>query len=127
MKRMFRSTAGGTVGAIDGLNLFFGALLGANLGSMQHMALYDYGQLIVLLAGTVMVLRMLSTSERRIYMFVTLAFYVAIIAAILLVPKLQPKGMPLDDLHRLVVTLGIWVVFVLAAELSPVREAEPAA
>ena len=124
MKRMFRSTAGGKVGAVDGLNLFFGALLGANLGSMQHMALYDYGQLIVLLAGTVMVLRMLSTSERRTYMLVTLAFYVAIIAAILFVPKLQPKGLPLDDLHRLVVTLAIWVVFVLAAELSPVREAE---
>jgi hypothetical protein len=30
--------------------------------------------------------------------------------------------MPLDDLHRLVVTLGIWVVFVLAAELSPVGD-----
>jgi hypothetical protein len=126
MKGMFRSTAGGKAGAIDGLNLFFGALLGANLGSMQHMHLFDYGQLIVLLAGTVMVLRMLSTSERRIYMFMTLAFYVAIMAAILLVPALQPKGMALDDLHRLVVTLGIWVLFVLASELSPIRDAEPA-
>jgi hypothetical protein len=90
------------------------------------MHLFDYGQLIVLLAGTVMVLRMLSTSERRIYMFMTLAFYVAIMAAILLVPALQPKGMALDDLHRLVVTLGIWVLFVLASELSPIRDAEPA-
>jgi hypothetical protein len=125
MKRIFRSTAGGKAGAIDGLNLFFGALLGANLGSMQRMALYDYGQLIFLLAGTVMVLRMLSTSERRTYMFVTLGFYVLLICAILLVPALQPNGMPLDDLHRLVVTLGIWVVFVLAAELSPVGD-EPA-
>ena len=122
MKQIFQSTAGGKVGAIDGLNLFFGALLGANLGSMQHMALFDYGQLIVLLAGTVMVLRMLSTSERRTYMMLTLAFYVAIIAAILLVPKLQPQGMPIDDLHRLVVTLAIWVLFVLAAELSPVSD-----
>ena len=125
MKRIFRSTAGGKAGAIDGLNLFFGALLGANLGSMQRMALYDYGQLIFLLAGTVMVLRMLSTSERRTYMFVTLGFYVLLICAILLVPALQPNGMPLDDLHRLVVTLGIWGVFVLAAELSPVGD-EPA-
>ena len=125
MKQIFRSTPGGKTGAIDGLNLFFGALLGANLGSMQHMALFDYGQLIVLLAGTVMVLRMLSTSERRIYMLTTLAFYVALVTAILLVPALQPKGLPLDDLHRLVVTLAVWVLFVLAAELSPVREPEP--
>jgi hypothetical protein len=124
MKHIFRNTAGGKVGSVDGLNLFFGALLGANLGSMQHMALYDYGQLIVLLAGTVMVLRMLSTSERRTFMYVTLAIYVAIIAAILLVPKLQPKGMPLDDLHRLVVTLAIWVLLVLGTELFPTSEAE---
>jgi len=126
MKGMLRSTAGGKVGAIDGLNLFFGALLGANLGSIGHMGLFDYGQLIVLLAGTVMVLRMLSTSERRTYMLITLGFYVAIIAAILLVPALQPKGMPIGDLHRLVVTLGIWVLFVLAAELTPVRRDEAA-
>jgi predicted membrane channel-forming protein YqfA (hemolysin III family) len=124
MKHIFRGTAGGKAGAIDGLNLFFGALLGANLGSMQHMALFDYAQLIVLLAGTVMVLRMLSTSERRTYMLITLAFYVAIIAAVLLVPKLQPKGMPLEDLHRLIVTLAIWVVFVLASELTPMHAAE---
>ena len=68
-----------------------------------------------------MVLRMLSTSEQRTYMFVTLAS-VLLISAVLLVPALQPNGMPLDDLHRLVVTLGIWVVFVLAAELSPVGD-----
>jgi uncharacterized membrane protein len=122
MKGILRNTTGGKAGAIDGLNLFFGALLGANLGSMQHMALYDYGQLIFLLAGTVMVLRMLSTSERRTYMLITLAFYVALVGAFLLVPALQPKGMALDDLHRLVVTLAVWVVFVLGAELSPVRE-----
>jgi hypothetical protein len=125
MKSIFRNTAGGKAGAIDGLNLFFGALLGANLGTTQGMRLYDYGMLIVLLAGTVMVLRMLSTYERKVYMFVTLAIYVAIIAAILLVPALQPKGMAIADLHRLVVTLAIWLLFVLGAELSPVQEANP--
>jgi hypothetical protein len=35
VKDLFRSTSGGKAGAIDGLNLFFGALLGANLGSIQ--------------------------------------------------------------------------------------------
>ncbi|HEX6741142.1 MAG TPA: hypothetical protein VF079_05035 [Sphingomicrobium sp.] len=121
MKHFFRNTAGGKAGAIDGLNLFFGALLGANLGTVQGLALFDYVKLIVLLAGTVMVLRMLSTSERRTYMLITLGVYVALIAAILLLPQLQPKGMAAADLHRLVATLGVWVAFVLAAELSPVR------
>jgi len=124
MKDIFRSTPGGKVGAIDGLNLFFGALLGANLGTIQGMGLSDYIKLIVLLAGTVMVLRMLSTSERKRYMVATLLIYVAILAATLLVPKLQPKGMAIADLHRLVATLGIWILFVVASEFMPTRPAE---
>lgn len=48
-------------GAIDGLNLFFGALLGANLGTLDHIRLVEYVQLIVLLAGTVVTVRMVSS------------------------------------------------------------------
>ena len=122
MRKLFRNTAGGKAGAIDGLNLFFGALLGASLGTMQGLELVEYVKLVVLLAGTVMVLRMLSTSERRTYMLAVLGVYVVLIGSILVVPQLQPKGMAIADLQRLVVTLGVWVTFVLAAELSPVRE-----
>lgn len=125
MKDLFRNTPGGKSGAIDGLNLFFGALLGANLGTIQGMSLFDYVKMIVLLAGTVMVLRMISTSERRTYMLVVLGVYVALISTMLLLPSLQPKGMAVGDLHRLVATLGVWVAFVLAAELSPMREPAP--
>jgi len=122
LRDMFRNTPGGKEGAVDGLNLFFGALLGANLGTMQALGLYEYVQLIFLLAGTVMVLRMISTSERRGFMLGVLAVYVLLIVGMLMLPKLQPKGMSPGDLHRLVATLGVWVVFVLATELSPMRE-----
>ncbi len=121
----FRSTAGGKAGAIDGLNLFFGALLGANLGTMQSMGLWDYAKLIFLLAGTVMVIRMVSTSERRTYMLVNVVLYVILIGGILLIPAFQPKGMAVADLYRLAATLGIWVAFVLAAEFTPVSEKDP--
>ena len=124
MKKYFRSTEGGKVGAIDGLNLFFGALLGANLGTMQGMGLFDYGKMIVLLAGTVMALRMISTSEKRKMMLFVVAVYALLIAAMLLVPDLYPKGMAVGDFHRLVVTLAIWVTFVLASEFSPTEPAE---
>ncbi|HEX8841268.1 MAG TPA: hypothetical protein VF757_03110 [Sphingomicrobium sp.] len=124
MKDFFRNTAGGKAGSIDGLNLFFGALLGANLGTIQGMALFDYFKIIVLLAGTVMVIRMLSTSERRIYMLVSVALYVVLIGGTLLMPGLQPKGVATSDLQRLAVTLGVWVALVLAAELMPMRDAE---
>jgi len=120
MKHLFRNTPGGKTGAIDGLNLFFGALLGANLGTMQALDLPQYIELVVLLAGTVMVLRMLSTSERRTYMLVLVGIYVAIIGAFLVF--LPPKGLPAADLHRLTVTLAIWVACILGAELSPVHD-----
>jgi hypothetical protein len=120
---LFRSTEGGKAGAIDGLNLFFGALLGANLGTMQGMPLLDYIKLIFLLAATVMVIRMLSTSERRIYMLFQVALFVLILGMFLLVPLFQPKGMAVADLHRLAATLAIWIAFVLAAEFTPVQKA----
>lgn len=118
----FRSTAGGKVGALDGLNLFFGALLGANLGTVQGMRLYDYTVLIVLLAGTVMVIRMLSTSERRTYMLINVAIYVAALGGIILIPSFQPKGIALADLYRLGATLAVWITFVVVTELLPVSE-----
>jgi len=120
MKHLFRNTPGGKTGAIDGLNLFFGALLGANLGTMQALDLPQYIELVLLLAGTVMVLRMLSTSERRTYMLVLVGIYIAIIATLLVF--LPPKGLPAADLHRLTVTLAIWVACILGAELSPVHD-----
>lgn len=127
MRDFFRNTAGGKVGSIDGLNLFFGALLGANLGTIQGMGLFDYFKIIVLLAGTVMVIRMVSTSERRIYMFVNVALYVVLISGLLLVPMFQPKGVAAVDLQRIAVTLAVWVTLVLAAELLPMREASNSA
>jgi hypothetical protein len=122
MKDIFRSTARGKAGAIDGLNLFFGALLGANLGSLQGMPLLYYVELIFLLAAVVMTVRMLSTSPRRGYMLACIGLYVVIGAAFLLWKPFQPKGVAPNDLQRIATTLGIWVLLILATELSPVRD-----
>ena len=122
MRDMFRSTSGGKAGAIDGLNLFFGALLGANLGSIQGMTLPYYVELIFLLAAVVMTVRMLSTSPRRTYMLVSIALYVVIGAAFLLWKPFQPKGVAPADLQRIATTLAIWLALVLFTELSPVRD-----
>ncbi|HET9638652.1 MAG TPA: hypothetical protein VFP12_05560 [Allosphingosinicella sp.] len=123
MRSLFRNTAGGKTGAVDGLNLFFGALLGANLGTLDRLRLVEYIWLVTLLAGTVMTVRMVSTSERRPFMLAVLGIYAALLVALVLVPDFKPKNMAVDDLHRLVATLGVWVIFVLGIELSPVRQA----
>ena len=122
MRDMFRSTSGGKAGAIDGRNLFFGALLGANLGSIQGMTLPYYVELIFLLAAVVMTVRMLSTSPRRTYMLISIALYVVIGAAFLLWKPFQPKGVAPADLQRIATTLAIWLALVLFTELSPVRD-----
>jgi Na+-transporting NADH:ubiquinone oxidoreductase subunit NqrB len=127
MKSLFFSSERERSGTIDGLNLFFGALLGANLGTLDGLSLGDYSRLVVLLAGTVVTLRMVSTSERRRTMFALLGLYLLILAAMTFLPRMQPKGLALDDFHRLTATLAIWILFVATTELSPLRSAGPAA
>lgn len=122
MKNLFRNTMGEKAGSVDGLNLFFGALLGANLGTMQALPLPEYVKLIVLLAGTVIVLRMISTSERRLKVFILTAVYVILVSANFLLPAFRPKGMSENDLYKLVATLAIWLTFILIAELTPTRD-----
>ena len=113
-------------GTIDGLNLFFGALLGANLGTLDELDMEDYVKFTILLAGTVMALRMVSTSERRVYAIATAGLYAGLIFAILLIPSIQPSGLAEKDLHRLLATLGIWLGSVLLMELWPVKASEAA-
>jgi hypothetical protein len=104
------------------LNLFFGALLGANLGTMQSLVLNEYLKLVILLAGTVMVLRMISTSNRRAKVFSILAMYVLLVGAVAFVPALKPKGLADESLHKLVATLATWLLCVLLVEFSPLRQ-----
>jgi len=132
LREYLRQTHEERRGAMDGVSLFFGALLGANLGTVEQLPLWDYIQLIILLAGTVMVLRMISTSERRGYALLTLAFYVVLVGAFLGLPSMRPEDLSDAAAARLGATLAIWVMSVLALELWPtaepdVRPAEPPA
>ena len=105
---------------VDGIGLFFGALLGANLGTLDVLSLYDYGVVIFVLAATVMALRMFSTSERRVYAYSLLAIYAGMIALYLHFQR--PQGLAPDDANRLMVTLGIWLAAVVFVELHPTRD-----
>jgi hypothetical protein len=74
----------------------------------------------------VMAIRMTSVSERRGYVLAILCACVLLVLAVLLIPGLQPKGMALDDLHRLVATILVWVAATVAVEFFPVREVRSA-
>ena len=127
MHSIFRYTTRDRKGGVDGLNLFFGALLGANLGTLDGLTMRDYFNLVLILAGTVMSLRMLSVSERRSLVLLTLGIYVAFLALIYFTPKMHPKGLEPDDFNKLIATVAIWIVSVLLMEFWPRHDEESAA
>ena len=65
-------------GAIYGLNIFVGALLGTNLGTLQSPKLVHCLQVASLLAALVMALLIVSTAEDRRRQLVGLGGYVAL-------------------------------------------------
>jgi len=71
--------------------------------------------LILVLGGAVMTLRIFSTSERRLYAYAMLAFYVAVVALFLFGTS-RPAGLAPADAERLGVTLAIWLGMVLVVE-----------
>jgi hypothetical protein len=125
MKSLFTQTEREKIGNVDGINLFFGALLGANLGTTGTLAALPYAQLVALLVGLVITIRMVSVSERRAYAYATLAAYVMLFAVILTVPGLGIEGLAGADLNRLLLTLAIWIGATLLVELMPVRTPPP--
>lgn len=122
IRSLLRSTPGDRAGSIDGLNLFFGALLGANLGTMQALPLLVYAQIVLLLAGTVMIIRMISTSERRWFVLAVAVFCAAAVAGMFFIPMFKPRGLPEDAQHKLLATLAIWLVCVLLVEFLPAHK-----
>jgi hypothetical protein len=126
LKSFLTQTKREKIGTIDGLNLFFGALLGANLGTLDGLNLRDYVNLIFLLAGTVVALRIVSTSERRVYALLTLALYLVLLSSVMLLPGRRLNGMAEADLHRLGATVAIWVTAILLMEFWPVRDSTAA-
>jgi hypothetical protein len=108
--------------AVDGLNLFFGALLGANLGTFEGLKLVHYLMMIALLAGMVMALRMFSTGEERRRVVILLGVYALLLAGVLLSPGLRPEGLSTEDMNRLVATMAVWIGLALAIELSPTKQ-----
>jgi len=109
------------LGSVDGINLFFGALLGANLGTIGTLPLIEYVKIIVLLAGMVVAIRFVSVSERRLYAFATLGFYLAFVAGILFLPGFAPEGLAPTDLQRLAATLAVWLAATMFVEFYPTR------
>ncbi|HEX9933545.1 MAG TPA: hypothetical protein VGB08_11945 [Allosphingosinicella sp.] len=125
MKGLFARTRRERNGGVDGLNLFFGALLGANLGTFDEVKLSHYILIIAILAVTVVALRMVSAADRRGPVLAMLGTYLAMLFAFAALPHLHPDGLRPGDIHKLVATMAVWVLLSLVLELTPASDERP--
>ncbi len=103
----------------NALSLFFGGLLGANLGLLQTMPLETYVTVSALLAGTVMAFVLVGRARSRRYAVVTLALYGTATAYAYFRTDLFGSLDPAAT-ERLFATLGMWLVAMAIVELTPI-------
>ena len=115
--------------AVNGLNLFFGALIGANLGALEQLAIRDYAMLISIICLIVLYIQLAPVARQRWTYVGFLLLTVALLYAILLTPfglrlfEDRPRPAP-----HLFVTICIWLFSVAYIELRPLAKSEaPAA
>ena len=123
MKRIGRMILSHTEGerrsTLAGVNLFFGALLGAHLGTMGEVPIGDYIFLIMLLAGAVTGIFTVASSTRTRVIWLTLLIYVLVFAAILFFPEMQPPNME-SEIQRIIAMLAVWLAAMVLLRLTPV-------
>lgn len=100
-------------------SMFFGALLGANLGTLSGLPVADYVSVVALLIGWVMALQLVSVARSRAYAAVTLSIYGGMLLFAYTTDQLRPSGLSEGDFAKLAATLGMWLVLVAIIELTP--------
>ena len=126
MKSLFSQSDAERRAGIAATNLFFSVVLGANLGSINSLELYDYVLLLMLLSGSVMALFTIAVSKRRRVVWSLAAIYGLVLGGMVLFPELRPDRME-EEILRIIATLGFWLLLLLMMRLSPtIEDAEPA-
>lgn len=118
---MARMTPGEYRANIEGLNLFFGAVLGVVLARTDTLGAVDFAITLAMTAGLVITLLYVSSSPyRRTYAVLGLAM-VLVVPEILMTLLSDPTGVP----RHLQPTLLVWLGFIILVEFAP-RKAEDA-
>jgi hypothetical protein len=98
---------------IAAVNLFFSALLGASLGAMRDLPLWDYGVTITLLVGAGGAI--FTFSERRRMMVLMSIVFRIMLAGVIASPNLHMHA----DMQCMALALIIGLVTLLAIRASP--------
>lgn len=119
MKQLFKQTQAEKQSYVNGLALFFGALLGANMGVLTDLPPSEYLKVILLLVGVVLWLQMLSAARSRRSSLRMLAALALPVGLLVLFPELRPQGLSARQSTNMVATLVVWLVCIGLIELTP--------
>ena len=111
--------------AENAVNLFFGALIGANLGSSGDLPVQDYTLLIATLCLFVLYLKTPAVSGQRLRYLARLGAHTALLAVVLFDPLdlIRPERTFPGAAH-LFITVCLWLASAAAVALRPLDNAE---
>ena len=108
--------------ALNGVSLFFGALIGANLGMTTGMPLRDYALIVAVVCTLILYLYIAPVARRRLSAVVIL---LALLGGLYLL-LIHDLGAAAFDGARpsphIFVTICFWVASTLVVELRPIEE-----
>jgi hypothetical protein len=108
--------------ALNGISLFFGALIGANLGTTERMALRDYVLVVAVICLIVLYIHLAPVARRR---WSNLAHLLVLVCGLFLL-LIHEIGAAAFDGPRptphIFATICIWVASLAMVELRPVVE-----
>jgi len=104
----------------NGLSLFFGALLGAHLGTLETLPLIQYAIFVCSLVGVVMALQAIGRARNRFYALYLIATFLILLALSYDRAVTDLANVTRSQIDRLYVMLAIWFGAVLIIEITPV-------
>ena len=118
-KSLFKQTQAEKHSYVNGLGLFFGALLGANMGVLTDLAPSEYLKIIMMLAAVVLWIQMLGASRSRAHTLRMLAAVAIPVVVLVVFPGARPQGLTEQQGTNMVATLLVWLLCIALIELTP--------
>lgn len=100
---------------LQGLNVFFGAVLGVVMAGAERLSAWDYGMTLLLVASLVITILYISSSKHR------LIYSVYALIAIAILPRLADELVEgkIASLDYIQVTLLVWALMAILVEFAP--------
>lgn len=121
LRRVFRMTEREYRANIEGLNIFFGAVLGFVLAGSENLAMLPFAGLLLIVAGTVISILYISSSDKRVTYALLTVMLVAVLPRVM--GNLLGHGTPMPP--KVQPTLAVWAAMTILIEFLPRDRGEP--